>query len=214
VAQCKILKALLDSSLLDSPRSRDANNKWCPQALVASAQLVQNSYWSNAFSKPPLYISWKHNELPIVIDSRASYLVKPTLNSFIGPIKPCSTTKLNRLNATIKVIGHGTAEWKLQDSFGMVWLVNTKAFYVPDTIMRLFSPQAYFFKNKRVSLFLNNERTTLTLGCGTALQFPYNEGSSLPLLLMTKALNWSSKFIGLTFQDVQTLLDLDDRLVD
>jgi hypothetical protein len=27
VAQCKILKALLDSSLLDSPRSRDANNK-------------------------------------------------------------------------------------------------------------------------------------------------------------------------------------------
>jgi hypothetical protein len=76
---------------------------------------------------------------------------------------------------------------------------------VPKASIPLFSPQAYFFKNKRASLFQNHAKTTLTLGCGTALQFPfpYNKGSSLPLMLITKAMNRASKFIGLTFQDFQ-----------
>jgi hypothetical protein len=143
-----------------------------------SATLVQDSYQSNAEAKPTVYISQKRHELPIVIDSGASYSVTPTLADFIGPIEPCSTKELNGLNASIKVIGHGTVEWKIQDLFGTVRSMKTKAFYVPDASVRLFLPQAYFFKNTRASLFLNDKMTTLTLGCGTALQFPYNSGSS------------------------------------
>jgi hypothetical protein len=202
--QYRILKALSDPSLLDSKKNRNVSKKRCRQALIMSAALVQDNYTSNAFAPPTVYLSKKRNELPIVIDSGASYSVTPTLDDFLGPIEPCSTKELNGLNTSIKVIGHGTVEWKIQDLFGTVRSIKTKAFYVPDASVRLFSPQAYFFKNIRSSLFLNHKMTTLTLGCGTALQFPYNEGSSLPLMLTTKALNRASKFIGLTFQDFQT----------
>jgi hypothetical protein len=111
---------------------------------------------------------------------------------------------MNGLNTSIKVIGHGTVKWKIQDLFGTVRSIKTKAFDVPDANVRLFSPQTYFFKNKKATLFLDHAGTTLTLGCGAALAFPYNSGSSLPLMLTTKALDRASKFIGLTFQDLKT----------
>jgi hypothetical protein len=96
------------------------------------------------------------------------------------------------------MMGVGIVKWKIQDLFGTVQLIKTRAFYVPKPSVRLFSPQAYFFTNKRASLFLNHAKTTLTLSLGTALQFPYNEGSSLPFMLTSKAMNIASKSIGLT----------------
>ena len=54
--------------------------------------------------------------------------------------------------------------------------------------------------------------TTLTLNCGTALNFPYNQGNQLPLMLTSKALNSPNKFVGLTFQDCQTSMSLNGGL--
>jgi hypothetical protein len=138
--------------------------------------------------------------------------VTPNLDDFVGPIEKCETSELNGLNATIKVIGQGTVEWKIQDLFGTIRSVKTKAFYVPDASIRLFSPQAYFLKNLQASLFMDHARTTLKLNCGTELQFPYNQGNQLPLILTTKALNSPNKFVGLTFQDCQTSFSLNGGL--
>jgi hypothetical protein len=52
---------------------------------------------------------------------------------------------------------------------------------------------------------MDHAGTRLTLKDGTSLTFPYNSGSSLPLMLTTKHFNRSSKFVGLTYQDGQTL---------
>jgi hypothetical protein len=98
------------------------------------------------------------------------------LDDFVGPIEKCSTSELNGLNATIKVIG-------------TVRSVKTMAFYVPDMSIRLFLPQGYFTNNKIASLFMDHAKTTLKLNCGTSLEFPYNDGGHLPLMLTTNALN-------------------------
>ncbi len=125
VEQFRILKALSDPSLFDSPKTCNVNKNQCRQALIMSAKLVQDDYTSGALAKPTVYISRKRGELPIVIDSGASYSVTPTLADFVGPIEPCSNKELNQLNATIKVIGHGTVKWKIQDLFGTVRSVKT-----------------------------------------------------------------------------------------
>jgi hypothetical protein len=101
VEQYRILKALSDPSLLASPKSRNKR-----QATMSPS----TDYTSNAFAKPMVYISRKQGELPIVIDSGASYSVTPTLEDFMGPIEPCSTSELNGLNVTIKEIRVGTVE--------------------------------------------------------------------------------------------------------
>jgi hypothetical protein len=48
----------------------------------------------------------------------------------------------------------------------------------------------------------------LTLQDRTTLQFPYNNGSRLPLLLTTNHFGTSGKTVGLTYQDAQTLRDV------
>jgi hypothetical protein len=152
-----------------------------------------------------VYFSRKDGELPIVIDSGASYSVTPNLQDFIGPIRECSTKELNGLNALINVVGEGKVGWKIQDVFGTVRSIKTTAYYVPEASVRLFSPQIYFLKWKHGSYLMDHAGTRLTLKDGTSLTFPYNSGSSLPLMLTTKHFNRSSKFVGLTYQDGQTL---------
>ncbi len=55
---------------------------------------------------------------------------------------------------------------------------------------------------------MDNEKTQLTLHCGTTLEFPYNNGSNLPLMLTPKHFKRQDPFVGLTYQDAQTLSDL------
>jgi hypothetical protein len=213
IHQFGLLKALSDPSLLDSTKARGKYKDRCARALIASAKLVQTSYdHADTSSKQTVYISQKKHELPIVIDSGASYSVTPNLDDFVGPIEKAETQELNGLNATIKVIGQGTVEWKIQDLFGTVRSVKTLAFYVPEANIRLFSPQKYFKENKQASLYMDHACTTLTLNCGTALNFPYNQGNQLPLMLTSKALNSPNKFVGLTFQDCQTFMSLNGGL--
>jgi hypothetical protein len=50
----------------------------------------------------------------------------------------------------------------------------------------------------------------LTLKDGTTLQFLYNNGSSLPLMLTTKHFRTKDKLIDLTYQDAQILRDTND----
>jgi hypothetical protein len=47
----------------------------CQHTLIMSAKPVQDNYRGNTFAKPTVYFL----KLPIVIDSRASYLVTPNL---------------------------------------------------------------------------------------------------------------------------------------
>jgi hypothetical protein len=155
-----------------------------------------------------VYFSQKEGELPIVINSGASYSVTLNINNFVGPIRPCSTNELNGLNAKIRtVVGDGDVQWKVQDVLGTIHTISAAAYYVPDAGVRLFSPQLYFMKHQCGSYFMDYKGSLLTLPDGTTLQFPYNNGSSLPLMLTTNHFGTSNKSAGLAFQDAQTLGD-------
>jgi hypothetical protein len=135
-----------------------------------------------------VYLSRDNRKLPIVLDTGASFCITPNVDDFIGPIEPCSTTKLNGLNAKISVVGQGTVEWKIQDLFSVVRSLKCQAY--------LFSPQCYFQKAHLGSLFMDHTKTRLTLHCGTTLEFPFNDGTNLPLMLTNRHFHKPDKFVG------------------
>jgi hypothetical protein len=95
-----------------------------------------------------------------------------------------------------------------QDVFGTIRVIKCRAYYVPDATVCLFSPQTAFQRWQKGSLFMDEEKTQLTLHCGTTLEFPYNNGSNLPLMLTPRHFKRQDPFVGLTYQDAQTLSNL------
>jgi hypothetical protein len=80
---------------------------------------------------PAIYHSNKPDELPIVIDTRASCSITPMHSDFIGTIDPSDVPTLNNISGTTSVVGQGTIEWNIQDAKGIVKPIQTTAYYVP-----------------------------------------------------------------------------------
>jgi len=138
------------------------------------------------------------DDLPIVIDTGGSKSVTPDRDDFIGEIRMADISDLQGLSASTAVIGIGTVRWTIRDVFGSVRTIETEAYYVPSAAIRLFSPQKYFQEQQAGSLWCDAKRSVLTLADGSALEFPYNSGSNLPLMLPDKITQ-----MGLTFEDSQ-----------
>ena len=150
-----------------------------------------------------VYLSDKGDDLlPIVIDSGASISLTANYNDFVGPIRPATITELKGLAHTTKVHVVGNVAWTVRDVFGATRTIKTQAYYVPDAIVRLFSPQTYFREQQKGYLRLDHSSTTLQLSDGSLLQFPYNTNNNLPLMLPAEP-----HHIGLTFDDASTLGD-------
>ena len=149
-----------------------------------------------------VYFSHTPDDLPIVIDSGASLTLTPNRSDFIGKLRVPKITELKGLNSNVKVTGVGTVEWTIRDVFGAIRTIRTEAYYVPDASIRLFSPQTYFIEKEAGQLLMTAHHTVLTLADGSELEFPYNMGSNLPLMLP----HMKSQ-VGLTYDDVTTLSD-------
>ena len=64
-------------------------------------------------------------------------------------------------------------------------IIKVKAYYVPETHIRLFSPQTYFQANEdKGSCVIEGRWTILTAPEGETLQFPYNCYSNLPFMFL------------------------------
>jgi hypothetical protein len=92
-------------------------------------------------TKLTIYHSCNAGELPIVIDSGASVTVTPVLSDFVGHLRASRLTSLQGLSAKSIIIGEGTICWSVRDSLGQLHQLRTKAYYVPDAKICLFSPQ-------------------------------------------------------------------------
>ncbi len=130
-----------------------------------------------------VYFSNKPGDLPIVIDTGASLSLTPIWDDFIGDLEETPLSKLNGLSSKTEVIGIGTVEFTIRDLFGVVRTIHTRAYYVPKATIRLFSPQSYFQEQDAGSCMVTSKCMVLTLADGTSLEFPYNNGSNLPLML-------------------------------
>ena len=135
--------------------------------------------------KPPLSKLSKPglSEFPIVLDTGASWTVTPNTRDFVGEIQPAEFGELNSLDGKIQVHGIGNVEWLIEDMNGTVRVLRTQALYVPSAGVRLFSPQSYFKENLAGSLLCTHDKCALTLPDGDRLEFPYQPGSKLPLML-------------------------------
>jgi hypothetical protein len=105
----------------------------------------------NAFQNDPQQHSCLDHEVPIVIDTGASWSVTPCVQDFVSTISS-SFEQLRSLDGSINVSGSGFIEWRIQDQHGVIKTIRTRALYVPTAGVRLFSPQSYFKENNDGSL--------------------------------------------------------------
>ena len=71
------------------------------------------------------------DEVPVVIDTGASFSLTPFREDFVGPMEETNTDNLQGLNAQAEVKGEGEVKWHVRDVFGVGWKVKTKALFVP-----------------------------------------------------------------------------------
>lgn len=133
--------------------------------------------------KRSAYFSNKEDDVPIVIDTGASLSVSPFESDFVSNIRPTETDDLQGLSGATEVKGRGKVRWTIRDVFGSVRIIETEAYYVPRASIRLFSPQRYFQEQDAGEYWCDSQRSVLTLADGSSLEFPYNPGSNLPLML-------------------------------
>ena len=181
-----------DLALLELPRHDDPAVQW-----------KDNSSARNYMRQASVYLNQSSEDYPIVIDSGASRSLTPNRNDFVGKIRAANVTELNGLSSTTRVEGVGMVQWTVRDVFGTVRTIKTTAYYVPSASIRLFSPQTYFQENDAGRFVMEARRTILTLADGSEIEFPYNPGSNLPLMLPAG----SPSMVGMTWEDTAMLAD-------
>jgi len=148
-----------------------------------------------------VYFSNQVNDIPIVIDTGATMSVSPCKEDFIGGIEQSDTKDLQGLSGATDCLGQGLVQWTVRDVFGAICTRKTQAYYVLKATICLYSPQCYFQENDAGEFYCNSRHSVLMLADGSTLEFPYNQGSNLPLMLP----DCNKSPMGLTFEDVTML---------
>ena len=144
----------------------------------------------------------QRDETPVVIDTGASYSLTPFREDFYGKIKGTDMEDLQGLSGRAKVHGVGNIEWTIVDLYGVIRTIKTKAYYVPEASIRLFSPQCYLQEQGKGEVVIKKNKTVMTMPDGVELEFPYNAGSNLPLMLLTQR---RAKTAGLYGGDIRNV---------
>ena len=131
----------------------------------------------------------KMNELPIVIDTGASTLITPVLGDFVGDLKPTHIEEFKQLSGNTKDVGKGIVEWEIRDLWNVSKIIRTEAYYIPEAIIRLFSPPAYFQATGGGKYLVEERKMQLNFKEGESLEFPYNHCGNLPLMLTSSQLS-------------------------
>ena len=153
------------------------------EARGLCADIDPNNLYNNPLSRPAVFISSIQSELPIIIDTGASVSITPIPTDFVSQLTAPDLQELKQVNGSTQVVGQGTVRWTIEDVNGSVRAITTKAYYVPDAKIRLFSPQVYINENDSSSLHLDKNGLKLTLDCNSILHFPINRENNLPFML-------------------------------
>ena len=139
--------------------------------------------------------------VPIVIDTGASFSLTPFKSDFVSKLERPDIDAMHGISDSVKVQGMGWVEWRIRDVFGQVALVRTRAYYVPSSHIRLFSPQSYFELYEKGHGTFDHKCVTLTTVDDIELTFPYAQGGKLPLMF----LDHHCKFVDLSGPVAHTL---------
>jgi hypothetical protein len=170
--------------------------------------LLQNTLPPNVPSSPA--------DLPVVLNTGDSVSLTPILSDFVTPLVPTALTELKGLTSKTNVVGRGMIEWPISDFWNVPGVIRTMAYYVPDASIRLFSPQSYFqehHENKQGRCVIQGKKATLELHDNMVLEFPYNPGNNLPLMLMDEnfQVGIGRSDINLFSSNLSSLLSVTDQ---
>jgi hypothetical protein len=124
LGQYKKIKILSVPELLQTKKQRKA----CQSALTYLSNLVQPNEYGIEQAKT-VYFLRKEGELPIVIDSGASYSVTPNLKDFIGPIHKMLDKRASRTKHPNQCYGRRQSRLR-KDMFGTERSIKTTTYYV------------------------------------------------------------------------------------
>ena len=160
---------------------------------------------NNAFTKnyQKSFCTVRNNNPPIVIDTGASTGITPILSDFISELTPSPNKEVNQLSGKTHVVGKGTVKWEVQDMWNNVFTLITEAYYIPNAAVRLFSPQKYFQEQNEGKCIVEKHKISIHIR-NKVLEFPYNLGGNLPLVLPDQK-QASSLIAGLTKEEVSFL---------
>ena len=125
------------------------------------------------------------DNMPIVIDTGASRSLSPNREDFIS-YSPLESS-IKGVGATSKICGVGKVCWKITDMHDKTYTIETQAYHVPESSIRLYSPQFHFKESMRGELIASCDGVILKLPVGKTkfqfLEFPYQVSSNLPMML-------------------------------
>ena len=96
---------------------------------------------------PKGYYSNEGGGIPVIFDSGCTHALSPFESDFVGDITPINKL-MNGLGATVNVVGVGTVGWSFRDDYGVMRRVLVKAYIVPASKVRLFSPNSISSKQE------------------------------------------------------------------
>jgi hypothetical protein len=128
-----------------------------------------------------VYLGLNAADAPIVIDSRASLSISPHRGDFVGDIEQLNST-IQGISTVTKIAGVGTVRWTFKDVFGTITIIETRAYYIPDAGVHLFSSQVYFQEQHAGSYLMTSTNTVLTTAEGCVLTLGCQLGRNLPMV--------------------------------
>jgi hypothetical protein len=130
--------------------------------------------------------------------------ITPHKGDFIGKIEQLDTT-IQGISSVTKIQGVGTVRWHLKDIFGTIKIIDTRAYYIPDAGVRLFSPQVYFQEQQADPYSMTSTGTVITTADGCKLTFEYQLGINLPMIPppnMCTLSRVNQSQVNLSFEDI------------
>ena len=151
VSQCPDLLDIIKSGVAPVNDDLNINRQLiCPGIEVVSLDRIEGVYFGNGM----------HSN-PVVFDTGASISLSNKQSDFIEWYDDGNTTqrKVQGVSSTTAVQGYGRVRWHFTDDKGSPQSIEVDAYYIPESPVRLLSPQRYFDENPRGGMLISSKRT-------------------------------------------------------
>ena len=105
----------------------------------------------------------------------------PYESDFVGPIQPIDVC-VKGMSHKNTACGVGRVRWKMSDEFGNSAEVDVIAYYIPESEIRLFSPQQYFQQVDGGAYIVRKNDSMFFTADGNALKIRYSAKNNLSLV--------------------------------
>ena len=176
-------------TMFQSTREKQKLESWNSELKNTRFNLAQSGFYANTdhfvqrnLHTDCIFLTNKVPELPIVIDTGASISLTPNRDDFVS--FEATESSVHGIGAVSKVLGTGKVRWKIYDMNNKTHVIETRALYMPEATIRLFSPQTHFQEHNNGEMHVTPTRVNITFpNNNMPMVFPFQQGNNLPLIL-------------------------------